>query len=250
MSDGLLFCDQIPDLLESHFQQLCRGSGISPQVMAERGYRSIVGREELANIGFSAAQQLVPGILLPIWGIERRVVDYLYRPDEPRLKKGKVVKYENLPHSSNCLDIPPRCLKDVGNPSVDLWIAEGTKKGDSLATLGACVGYSGLGMVWPARIVGPPIYGQARFRLKQRWLIVLSEDVLSDEPHGSIAHEIAHAYLGHDRQAIGTSIDVEYQACDLAAKWGFGGQDEIRKKYEAADQVVRSIQDQNKKEAS
>jgi hypothetical protein len=36
------------------------------------------------------------------------------------------------------LDVPPRCRADIGDPSIPLWITEGQKKADALASLGLC----------------------------------------------------------------------------------------------------------------
>jgi hypothetical protein len=36
------------------------------------------------------------------------------------------------------LDVPPRCRARLGDPSVTLWVTEGSKKADALAAAGAC----------------------------------------------------------------------------------------------------------------
>jgi hypothetical protein len=59
----------------------------------------------------------------------------------------------------------------------------------------------------------------------QTWLIVLQDELYS-QPRGpgSIAHEIAHAYLKHAEPCdllIGRKQEEE--ACKLAKKWGFSG---------------------------
>jgi len=48
------------------------------------------------------------------------------------------VKYESPRGSANRLDCPPRCRKMLGDPRVPLWVTEGSKKADSLASRGAC----------------------------------------------------------------------------------------------------------------
>jgi hypothetical protein len=64
----------------------------------------------------------------------------VYRPDVPRQHKdGKVIKYEIPKGAFVRLDCPPRCHPRLGDPSVPLWITEGQKKADSLASRGAVV---------------------------------------------------------------------------------------------------------------
>ncbi len=132
------FSDEVPELLQKHLDHL-KASAISTDVIRERGYESILGKKRLADLGFSKAQQRVPGILIPLWGVDGKPVGYQFKPDTPRQDgKGKLVRYENPAGSSVRLDCPPRCQKMLGDPSVDLWITEGSKKADSLASRGAC----------------------------------------------------------------------------------------------------------------
>ena len=134
-----VFSDVVSDLLESHFQHLHDESGISPEVILERGYKSILGKAELEKLGFSPAQQRTPGILIPLWGVDGKQVGYQYHPDNPRFdSRGRPVKYESPRGSANRLDCPPRCQKMLGGPNIPLWITEGSKKADALASHGAC----------------------------------------------------------------------------------------------------------------
>ncbi len=134
-----IFSKDAPLLLDNHLQHLREGSGINLEVIVERGYRSILEKVELEKLGYSANQERLPGILVPLWGVEGKEVGCQYRPDNPRLDaKGRPVKYESLPGSANHLDCPPRCQKLIGNPRTPLWITEGSKKADALASHGAC----------------------------------------------------------------------------------------------------------------
>ena len=138
-SQEAVFSTECPALLAGHFQQLHSGSGISVGVINERGYESVLGGKRLAELGFSKAQQQIPGILMPIWGVDGVIVGYQYRPDHPRLNpKGKAIKYETPLSAGNHIDCPPRCRPMLGDHSVDLWVTEGIKKGDSLASHGEC----------------------------------------------------------------------------------------------------------------
>jgi len=134
-----VFSDAIPELLAEHFRHLTEGSGISIDVIRERKYRSLLGKSELEKLGFTPAQQRTPGILIPLWSVDGKEAGHQFRPDHPRTNgRGKPVKYESPTGSSNRLDCSPRSQKAIGNPQVPLWITEGSKKADALASKGAC----------------------------------------------------------------------------------------------------------------
>jgi hypothetical protein len=134
-----VFSEAIPQLLTEHLNHLSEGSGINTDVIKERGYRSLLGKAELEKLGFTPAQQRSPGILIPLWSVDGKEAGYQFRPDHPRTNnRGKPVKYESPTGSSNRIDCPPRCQKMIGNPQVPLWITEGSKKADALASRNAC----------------------------------------------------------------------------------------------------------------
>ena len=134
-----VFSEALPELLVDHFRHLHEGSGINADVIKERGYRSILGKAELEKQGFASSQRRAPGILVPLWSVDGKEAGYQFRPDHPRVaSRGRPVKYESPMGSSNRLDCPPRCQKSLGNPQVPLWITEGSKKADALASRGAC----------------------------------------------------------------------------------------------------------------
>jgi hypothetical protein len=115
--------------------------------MAERGYESILGQKRLADLGFARVQRCTPGILMPIWGVDGGIVSYQYRPDSPRLNSnGKPINYETPRGASNRLDCPPGCRELLTDPHVPLYITEGIKKADALASLALCV--LGLPGIW------------------------------------------------------------------------------------------------------
>jgi hypothetical protein len=129
---------EAPELLQQHLNHLT-ASAISIDVIKERGYKSILGKKTLRDLAFSAVQCRTPGILMPIWSPDGQNTNYQYRPDFPRKdKKGKNVKYETPAGSTICLDVPPRCRSEITNPQAPLFVTEGIKKGDSLASHGAC----------------------------------------------------------------------------------------------------------------
>jgi hypothetical protein len=129
-------------LLPHHRQQLAEGSGIAPEVIIERGYRSIVppeGYSALKPHGFTRPQANLPGLLMPLWTTDGQNGLAQYRPDQPRLgKDGKPIKYETPKNAGVRVDCPPRCQPMLADPSMALWVTEGLKKGDALASYGLC----------------------------------------------------------------------------------------------------------------
>ncbi len=137
-----------PELLPQHAEMLA-ASGLSDEVVRERGYRSATTRAELLGLGFGARQANVPALLVPLYGVDGRLVSYAVRPDEPRVIEGRVLKYEEPKGGTKRLDVPPRCQCALGNPGIPLYVTEGAKKADALAVHGACaVNISG---VWAWR---------------------------------------------------------------------------------------------------
>jgi putative DNA primase/helicase len=127
------------DLDPSHYRMLVEESRIDPEVIQERGSRTVRVKAELARLGFGRQQQRPDGVLFPIHSVRREVEGNTFRPDEPRTKKGRLVKYEIPNGSQMLLDVPPRCLEFLKDPEVPLILTEGPKKVDALATLGFCV---------------------------------------------------------------------------------------------------------------
>ena len=145
-------------LTPDHRTMLEVGSAIAPEVIAERGWRSLSGSggiAELTRLDFADYQRRVPGLLIPVHTTTGEVLRMVYRPDDPRTIKepnGKMrtLKYDQAEDSPVHLDCPPRCLAALLNPDVPLWVTEGYKKGDSLASRGACV--LDLAGVWGFRV--------------------------------------------------------------------------------------------------
>lgn len=138
-------------LSENHLKMLIKESGISNQMIQDRGYRTITNEGDLVQYGFSPAQRRVPGLLIPLHTTDGKIGLHVYRPDNPRtyedrskreadgLRPVKVLKYEIPKGAGVRVDCPPACLKTLQNPAMPLYITEGQKKADSLASQGACV---------------------------------------------------------------------------------------------------------------
>ena len=126
-------------LADHHKKMLLDESGITPDVVEARGYRTIEKKVDLKSLGFAERQCNPPGLLIPIYSPTAEIVTYQFRPDQPRIgKDGKPVKYETPSGSRMVLDVHPFAREKLGNPSVPLFITEGIKKGDALVSRGLC----------------------------------------------------------------------------------------------------------------
>lgn len=125
--------------------RLIAASAISPEVARERGYLTINVAAELRRLGFGVRQCIAPGLLIPLWNVRCELGGYQHRPDQPRFKDGKIIKYETPIGFRSMIDVPPRCQPMLGDPSVPLFITEGARKADSAATQGlACIDLPGV----------------------------------------------------------------------------------------------------------
>ena len=126
-------------LNENHAKMLA-ASGIPPEHAVARGYETIVDSRRLAAIGIvKAARGRVPGLLIPLLRRDGSTWGYQYRPDDPRLRDDKPIKYETPWEQRNGLDIPPGMGDLLDDPCVPLWVTEGSKKADCGAQYQLCI---------------------------------------------------------------------------------------------------------------
>jgi Domain of unknown function (DUF3854) len=123
-----------------HLTMLEQESAIKPEVIEARGYKTINTKVDLATLGFSKAQQNVPTLLIPIYGVNGGIVSYQSRPDSPRIdtKSSKPIKYETPTNSRMVLDVHPFVRAKLSKPKEPLFITEGVKKGDALVSHDLC----------------------------------------------------------------------------------------------------------------
>src|SRR4051812_22559742 len=105
-----------------HHQALISASGISDAVAAERGYRSVTTRAELGRLGFAESQRSVPTLLVPIWTVFGEIGTYQCRPDTPRIRDDKPLKYETPAKTRMMLDVPPSVRRWLPDPNRRLFI--------------------------------------------------------------------------------------------------------------------------------
>lgn len=125
-------------LSERHLTMLRDESGISNETLDARGCRTVNTKAVLKQRGFSDAQCNVPALLFPVWSVHGEIATYQARPDEPRLKNGKPIKYETPAGARLSVDVPPSVRGWLGDPRRPLFITEGVKKADSAASRGLC----------------------------------------------------------------------------------------------------------------
>jgi hypothetical protein len=131
-----------------HHRKMLEASGITASHARARGYRSIGSgnRKVLAEIGIVKAVRSSDGLLIPLLRIDGEVGGWQFRPDNPRVKDGKEIKYETPWKQPNMLDFPPGVAERLKDRSTPIWLTEGVKKTDA----GFCAGLVIVGLtgVW------------------------------------------------------------------------------------------------------
>ena len=122
------------ELTPAH-RALIEASAILPEVAAARGYFSVARPEQLVG-KFGPSQRLAPALVIPVWDVYGERAFYQLRPDNPRVKDGHTLKYETPAKVKMALDCPPSTLEHIRNPKLTLWITEGVRKADALASIG------------------------------------------------------------------------------------------------------------------
>lgn len=123
------------ELQQQHLQQL-KGSALSDDVIEARGYWTATRRTEVASLGFQDYQCRVPALVLPQWSLTGEQAGYLIRPDNPRVRDGKEIKYEAQAGVRSVLDVHPLALEWIKDPARPLIITEGIKKADAAVSQG------------------------------------------------------------------------------------------------------------------
>jgi hypothetical protein len=116
--------------ISDHHRKMLQASGITPEHARARGYRSIDSgnRKRLAEIGIVKAVRSSDGLLIPMLRLDGEVGGYQFRPDNPRIKDGKEIKYETPWKQANMLDFPPGVAERLKDRSTPIWLTEGVKK--------------------------------------------------------------------------------------------------------------------------
>jgi hypothetical protein len=128
-------------MLAEHHLAMLAASGITPEHAAVRGYETITDRGWFTTpeLKVTPAGRNIPGLLVPLLRNNGSMWGYQYRPDNPRLRDGKIVKYETPWQQRNGLDVPPGAGPMLDDPASPLFITEGVKKADCAALHGLCI---------------------------------------------------------------------------------------------------------------
>jgi hypothetical protein len=125
-----------PRLSAAHRRMLYDESGIDPEIVAERGVRTITKSRELPKVYSWRQKKRAPGILFTAHRPSGETCT-IFRPDKPDPKKPGH-KYEQeckaLGGSGNVLDVHPSGRHLINDVSVPVMFCEGIKKADSLTS--------------------------------------------------------------------------------------------------------------------
>jgi hypothetical protein len=128
--------DALPDelpLSDEHREMLEVESSISPEYIAGRGYYTASRRADVPKV-FKGKQRRL-GLVIPTFS-PSGATGFRLRPNN-RILPGR--KYEQPYGVVSTLDVHPFNLERVQDPRVELWVTEGEKTADSLASRGECV---------------------------------------------------------------------------------------------------------------
>jgi Domain of unknown function (DUF3854) len=161
-------------LSEEHRRMLVEESSISPDVIAARGYRTIRHRSGVPDVFADWQRRL--GLLVPTHAPDGQRSGHQLKPNKPIPRKdGSTPKYETPAGSRITLDVNPLMLEAVQRGDGDLWITEGCKKVDSLASRGEpAVGFIGVwNMAVPKTKGTTPLPCWQHVRLRGRRVMIV-----------------------------------------------------------------------------
>jgi len=189
-------------LSEEHKRDHIEASGISEAVAAARGYFTARVRAEVPDC-FPGWQKR-RGLVIPTHSPDGETTSYQLRPDVPRRRNGKVRKYEQ-PGGVGCiLDVHPDNMLAVREPRRRLWVTEGCKKGDSLASRGECaISLSG---VWNWQRDGEPLPCWEHVALEGREVYVVFDSDVTTKAEVQLALERLVDFL----EERGATVRVVY----------------------------------------
>src|SRR6478672_561889 len=132
------------ELMPGHLREL-EESCISDHVRSGRRYETLYGTDEdkarLKELRVPRwawrDEAAFPALLLPMYRVTGEEIGVQFKPALPQeAPGGKRQKYASQTGVPNRLDVPPAVADLVRDPSHPLWITEGIKKADCLASYG------------------------------------------------------------------------------------------------------------------
>src|SRR5215212_3954620 len=128
--------------LDYRWREVTEESAIAPAVAWERGYHLEKTKRGLEQLGFGRSQQRAPAIVIPRFSTSGERIPPQIKPDNPRVEerngKNRPRKYETPAGTPVRLSVPPRAVPMMRDAQKSLYITEGDKKADALASVGEC----------------------------------------------------------------------------------------------------------------
>jgi hypothetical protein len=195
-------------LNEQHYEHL-KASALSDDIITERGYCTVESfydwhyttTGEYPNKRTTDKNKIpFPGIGFPLYRVGKHPpAAWVLRPDQPRKdNQGHLVKYEYPRGQGNILDALPRFQEGLSDVERPIWITEGAKKADALATAyGAAIAVINENGVWGWRSKGKLVEDIKHIVWEGRSIILA--------PDGDIRHnkQVYKAIERHARLLLG-----------------------------------------------
>src|SRR5215203_903470 len=127
--------------LDDRWREITEKSAIAPAVALERGYYLEKTKRGLGRLGFTRRQQRAPAIVIPRFSPSGERIPPQIKPDKPLVEekrngKSRPRKYETPAGTPVRLSVPPRAVPMMRDVQKTLYVTEGDKKADSLASNG------------------------------------------------------------------------------------------------------------------
>src|SRR5215204_118329 len=128
--------------LDHRWREVIEESAIDPAVASERGYYLEKTKRGLERLGFKRSQQRAPAIVIPRFSPSGASIPPQIKPDNPHVEKrngkSRQRKYETPAGTPVRLSVPLRAVPMMRDAQRTLYITEGDKKADALASVGEC----------------------------------------------------------------------------------------------------------------
>src|SRR5215217_1226037 len=133
---------KLRERLEHRWREVTEESAIDPAVALERGYYLEKTKRGLGRLGFKRSQQRAPAIVIPRFSPSGERIPPQIKPDKPLVEerngKSRPRKYETPAGMGMRLSVPRRAIPMMRDAQRTLYITEGDKKADALASVGEC----------------------------------------------------------------------------------------------------------------
>lgn len=130
--------------LSDHHAAELAASEIAPELRDTRGYETLYGtdedrarlREESIPVWAWREESAFPGLFIPMYRVTGERVGAQFKPGQPQPHGERMMKYASPVGTRPRLDVPPLMANAVRTVTAPLWITEGVKKADALASKG------------------------------------------------------------------------------------------------------------------